>query len=38
MNESKILGMVVVATAFLIVWGLNVSVQCGHFEKRIHVR
>ncbi len=38
MNESKILGVVVVATSFLIVWGLNVSVQCGHFEKRIHVR
>jgi hypothetical protein len=37
MNESKILGVIVVATSSLIVWGFNVSVQCGHFEKRIHV-
>jgi hypothetical protein len=38
MSESKILEVVVVGTSFLIVWGLNVSVQCGHFEKRIPAR
>jgi hypothetical protein len=38
MNESRMSRMVVVATSSLIVWGLNVSVQCGHFEKRVLAR
>jgi hypothetical protein len=37
MNESRILGAIVVATSSsLIIWGLNVNVQHG-YEKKIFV-
>jgi hypothetical protein len=34
MNVSRSSGVVVAASS-LTIWGLNVSVQCVHFEKRI---
>jgi hypothetical protein len=36
MNESRILGAIVVATSSLIIWGLNVNVQHG-YEKKLFV-
>jgi len=33
MNESRILGVIVVATSFLTVWGLNVNVSWSFLRR-----
>jgi hypothetical protein len=35
MNGSRISRVVVVVASSLTIWGFKVSVQCGHFEKRV---
>jgi hypothetical protein len=38
MTKSKISRVVVVAGSSLTLRGLNVNMQCGHFQKRIPIR